>query len=141
MVNVGLQENFVDAQESTLTNRTQDLTYIQITDTILNIDSNVTKHQLTDNTIDNVFSRYMASMQGNMWVTLPEWLALTDLTVDVNGTRPVNVWELKWISQADVRISTVFAAQMKTLQIIDRGIGSVQLFFRLELTEEIQIEI
>ena len=55
MVDTGVQANFVDTQQITLTNTTDSLTYIQITDFETNIDSNVTKHHLTDDTVDNVF--------------------------------------------------------------------------------------
>jgi len=139
MAEAGIQDNFVDAQDSVLTNLTDSLTYIQITDLILDIDSNVTKHQLTDDTIDNVFSLYMNSMQGNMWATNPEWAALVTLTVDVAGVRPVKSWELKWVDQSNTSVTTTFNAQLKTLRPTDRGVGAVQLFFRLELEEAVTI--
>lgn len=141
MSNVGSQDNFVDTQFSKLVNVTDGLTYIQLTDTILDIDSNVTKHQLTDDTIDNVFSLYMNSVQGNMWVTLPEWSALVNLTKDVAGVRPIKSWELNWVSQSNTQRKTTFNAQMKTLRPIDNGIGAVQLFFRLELDEAVSIAL
>lgn len=132
MVDVGSQDNFVDTQDSVLTNVTDSLTYRQLTDLVPDIDSNVTKHQLTDDTIDNVFSLYMNSLQGNMWVTNPEWAALLALTVEVNGVRPLKGWNLEWTDQSNIVVTTAFNAQMKTLRPVDRGIGAVQLFFRLE---------
>jgi len=139
MVNVGSPDNFVDTQQFKLTNVTDNLTYIQITDVILDIDSNVTKHQLTDDTIDNVFSLYMSGVQGNMWVTNPEWAALVVLTVDVAGVRPVKSWNLIQTDQSNVTKTTTFNAQLKTLTEVDRGIGAVQLFFRLELKEAVVV--
>jgi len=132
MVNVGSQANFVDTQDSVLTNVTDSLTYTQLTDLVPDIDSNVTKHELTDDTIDNVFSLRMNSLQGNMWVTNPEWDALETLTVDVAGVRPKKVWNLVWTDQSTTVKTSAFNAQMKTLRPIDKGIGAVQLFFRLE---------
>jgi len=132
MVNAGSQNNFVDTQKSTLTNVTDSLTYIQLTDLVPDIDSNITKHQLTDDTIDNVFSLRMNSLQGNMWVTNPEWETLVILTADVDGVRPKKVWRLTWTDQSNTTITTNFNAQMKTLRPIDDGIGAVKLFFRLE---------
>ena len=139
MVDAGVQANFIDTQDSILTNVTDSLTYKQITDITLDIDSNVTKHQLTDDTIDNVFSLYMNSLQGNMWVTNPEWPALLALTVDIDGVRPSKAWTLTWTDQSNTVVTTAFNAQMKALRPIDRGIGAVQLFFRLELDEVIGI--
>ena len=139
MGNVGVQANFVDTQNSILTNLTDNLTYIQLTDLVLDIDSDVIKHQLTDDKIDNVFSLYMNSLQGNMWITNPEWAALLTLTIDVNGVRPLKEWTITWTDQSNIIVTTAFNAQMKTLRPIDSGIGALQLFFRLELDEVIGI--
>lgn len=139
MGNVGLQDNFIDTQDSILTNLSDSLTYTQLTDLVLDIDSNVTKHQLTDDSIDNVFSLYMNSLQGNMWITNPEWAALLALTVDVDGVRPSKIWTLTWTDQSNVVVTTAFNAQLKTLRPIDIGIGPLQLFFRLELDEVVGI--
>lgn len=139
MAAVGLQDHFVDTQDSILTNVSDSLTYTQLTDLVLDIDSNVTKHQLTDDSIDNVFSLYMNSLQGNMWVTNPEWEALLELTRDVDGVRPLKLWTLSWTDQSNIVVTTGFSAQLKTLRSIDIGIGSLQLFFRLELDEAIGI--
>jgi len=139
MANVGLQENFVDTQDSVLTNISDSLTYTQLTDLVPDIDSNVTKHQLTDDTIDNVFSLRMNSIQGNMWVTNPEWAALVVLTVDVAGVRPLKAWTLTWTDQSNTVVTTAFNAQMKTLRVIDRGIGAIQLFFRLECDQAVGV--
>jgi len=136
MGDVGVQDNFVDTQDSVLTNIDDSLTYRQLTDLMPDIDSNVTKHQLTDDTIDNVFSLRMNSLQGNMWITIPEWPALLLLTVDVNGVRPKKTWDLTWTDQSNTIVTTAFIAQMKTLRPIDSGIGAVKLFFRLEGNQE-----
>lgn len=139
MTDVGEQENFVDTQQSILTNNDDAKTYIQITDLIMDLDSNVTKHQLTDDTIDNVFSLSMSSVQGNMWVTTKEWADLVALTVDVNGVRPIKEWQLAWVDQDDEDKTTIFNAQMKILRPIDSGIGALKLFFRLELNEVVSV--
>jgi len=139
MVDVGSQLNFVDTQDSVLTNVSDSLTYRQLTDLVPDIDSNVTKHQLTDDTIDNVFSLRMNSLQGHMWVTNPEWAALVVLTLDVSGVRPIKSWELQWVDQSNTTVTTTFNAQMKTLRPIDSGIGAVKLFFRLESTNSVVV--
>lgn len=139
MVHVGIQSEFVDTQSSTLTNFSDALTFDQITDLILDLDSTVTKHQLTDDTIDNVFSLYMSGLEGNMWVTTTQYPALVALTVDVAGIRPVKIWQLSWTDQSSNTKTTSFSAQLKTLRPIDRGIGAIQLFFRLELQEAVNI--
>ena len=132
MVNVGVQSNFVDTQDSILTNVSDSKTYTQLTDLVLDVDSTVSKHQLTDDTIDNVFSLLLNSIEGNMWVTNPQWAALLLLTKDVLGVRPVKSWTITWTDQSNTVVTTAINGQMKTLRPIDRGVGAVQLFFRLE---------
>jgi len=95
MVDAGSQANFIDTQNSKLTNFSDSLTYTQLTDTVLEIDSKVVKHQLTNDSVDNVFSLYMNSVQGNMWVTNPEWAALLALTVDGGGRKTVKNLDIR----------------------------------------------
>ena len=138
MTDVGFQKDFIDTQKAILTNITDAArTYIQLTDLVMDLDSNVTKHQLTNNTIDNVFSLSISSVQGNMWLTTNEWLLLVGLLVDSNGVRPIKSWKLEWTDQSNVTKTTTFVAQMKTLRPIDSGIGAIKLFFRLELNESV----
>jgi len=139
MVNVGSQANFVDTQDAKLTNVTDVLTYIQITDLVVDIDSNVAKHQLTDDTIDNVFSLRMNSIQGNMWATNPQWAALVVLTVDVNGVRPTKIWQLEETDQSGTVVTTSLVAQLKILRKIRNNVGAVQLFFRLEGNQTVSV--
>ena len=139
MVDVGVQANFVDTQQITLTNLTDSLTYIQITDFETNIDSNVTKHHLTDDTVDNVFDLYDNYIQGNMWATNPQWAALVTLTVDVAGVRPSKIWQVSETDQSSSNVTTSIVGQIKTLKKIDTGIGAVKLFFRIEGDETLSI--
>lgn len=83
MTDTGATVNFVDSQESVLTNVTDSLTYIQITDTVMDMNSEVTKHHLTDDTVDNVYDLHANSIDGNMWITPPQWPALHQLTVGI----------------------------------------------------------
>jgi len=135
MADVGVIDNFVDTQNSTLTNVSDSLTYLQLFNLTVDTDSNVTKHQLTNNTIDNVFSLSLNSIQGTMKVTTPELPALVELTKEVNGIRPIKLWKLTFTDYSNNIILTTFEAQMKTLNIVDSGIGAIDVSFRLEATE------
>ena len=139
MVDVGTQSNFVDTQDVTLINLTDALTYKQLTDVVQDIDSNLTKHHLTDDTVDNVFDLYANFIQGNMWVTTGEWADLVALTADVNGIRPIKIWTLQWVDQSNNSLATSINGQIKTLRPIDSGIGAVQLFFRIEGDEALTV--
>ena len=139
MVDTGVQGNFVDTQKITLINTTDSLTYIQITDFETSIDSNVTKHHLTDDQVDNVFDLYDNYIQGNMWATNPQWAALVTLTVDVAGVRPSKLWQVSETDQSNTNVTTTIGGQLKTLRKIDTGIGAVKLFFRIEGDEVLSI--
>jgi len=132
MANEGVLGEFVDTQKSILTNFTDSVTYTQLFNLTVDIDSNVTKHQLTDDTIDNVFSLSMNSIQGTMKLTTPELSVLVALTIEANGVRPTKEWRLVPTNYSGALITTTFNAQLKTLRVIDSGIGALDLFFRLE---------
>jgi len=139
MVDVGSSDNFVDTQDVSLTNVTDSLTYLQLTDVIPNITSTVTKHQLTDDTINNVFSLRLHSIQGNMVLTTPQLAALVILTIDVNGVRPLKIWSVSFTDASGLSTTMSFQAQLKDLRPIDDGSDVVRMFFRLEGDEVLSI--
>lgn len=139
MSDVGVPANFVDTQDVSLTNVTNSLTYLQLTNVLFDIDSNIEKNQLTDDTIENVYSLRMNSIQGEMIVTTPQWAALVVLTVDSAGVRPGRLWEVSWTDASGTNVTTTFFGQIKTLRPIDSGIGFVSLFFRIEATEVVSV--
>ena len=139
MVNVGVQKNFVDTQGVSLENATDAKTYTQLSDITFDIDRTVTKHQLTNNTIDNVYSLYMNGIEGNITVTTPEWLDLVNLTTLAGGVLPSKVWKIKWIDANNETKTTSFNGELKTLKPTDSGIGWVTLFFRLEADEVVSV--
>ncbi len=136
---VGSPANFVDTQDVSLTNVTDSLSYTQLTNVSFDIDSNVEKNQLTDDTIDNVYSLRMNSIEGNMLVTNPEWAALVTLTVDVAGVRPGRLWEVSWNDASNTNVTTTFFGQIKTLRPVDSGLGWVTLFIRIEANQTVSV--
>lgn len=139
MANTGLPKDFVDTQDVSLTNVTDGLTYLQLTDVVPEITSTVTKHQLTDDSIDNVFSLRLNAIQGNMVLTTPQLAALVQLTLDVAGVRPLKIWTAKFIAASGLSTSLVFEAQLKDLRPIDDGSDAVRMFFRLEATAVVSV--
>ena len=129
----GSSANFVDTQGVELT--INSIVYTQLMNVVFDVDSNVTKHQLTDDTINNVFSLRMNSIQGEMVVTTTEYSALITGTVDVSGVRPRYTTAVKWTDSSGATKTTTFTAQFKTIKPIDEGLGLVTLFFRLEAEE------
>lgn len=129
---VGAEGNFVDTQKVSLTNTSDSLTYTQVTNVTMNIDRPVTKRQLTDDTIDNLFSGYDNFFEGDMVLTTPEYTALQTLTILTSGTLPTKTWELKYTDDSNSILTITISGQMKSLPIIDVGIGAVTIHFRIE---------
>lgn len=139
MVDVGTQENTVQTQKVIITNETDSKTYIQATIVNFTIDSNVTKHQLNDDTIDNSFSLPMNSIEGTLRITIPEWADLVTLTKDVNGIRPIKSWSVKWTDDSGNTATTTFDGQLKTLISTDDGLQKLRVNFRIEATEKVVV--
>ncbi len=137
---VGVEKNFVDTQGVSLTNIEDNLKFTQLTNVDFQIDHNVTKHQLTDDTVDNVFSLYVNYIECNITLTTPEMAALVALTVDVNGVKPVRDWTLTLNDSDNQTINISLNGQIKTLRIIDSGISVVKLFIRIEGDEFLNIQ-
>ena len=136
----GLEKNFVDTQGVSLTNIEDNIVLTQMTDVDFQIDHNVTKHQLTDDTVDNVFSLYVNYISCNVVLTTPEMIALGKLTVDINGVKPVRDWTLKLNDSNNETIDISLNGQIKTLRIVDSGISMVKYFLRIEGDEFLNIQ-
>lgn len=133
---VGLIENAVDTQSVSIENVTDGLIYSQLRDVTVDIDRNVTKHQLTDDTINNVYSLLMNSIQGNMLLTTLEISGLIALAVSLD----TKTWKVEYTDGDGNSRSISFTAQLKTFRPEDNGErGPVEFFFRLEAEETIVV--
>jgi len=128
MADVGSQANFVDTQDVSLTNTSDSLTYTQLTDVQLILTKNLVKHQLTDDTIDNVFSLKMISLRANMVLTNPEISALLVLY----SSSATKVWTIKYIDFSNTTKSIAINGQIKDFNILDSGENVVRAFIHLE---------
>jgi len=130
----GAEKDFVDTQGVKLT--ANSVEYTQLTNLDFQIDSNIEKHQLTNDTIDNIFSLHMDYIQANMILTTGELAGLQVLTKDVNGVRPKHDWALSLNDSSNVtKILTLKNGQVKTLRVTDPGISYVEIFIRIEGSE------
>lgn len=141
MSNTGSPSNFIDVQDGKLVNVTDDKNYQQLNSLNLNIDSNVTKHHLTDDTIDNVFSLYLNSIEGNMILTTMEWNDLVTLTRDVDGVRPTKIWRLEWQDVSGDIVHTSFNGQLQTLRPTRPNAGLHEVYFQIQADEAISIVV
>lgn len=133
---VGLISDTVDTQDVSIENVTDGLIYSQLRNVTVDIDRNVTKHQLTDDTIDNIYSLNMNSIQGNMLLTTLEISGLVALSV----TLDTKIWKVDYQDASGGSRSISFVAQLKTFRPEDTGDrGPIEFFFRLEAEETISV--
>lgn len=128
MPDVGIVSNFIDTQDAKLTNTTDNKTYIQLLTSTLFLDNNVSKHQLTNDTIDNIYSLNMISLEGVMVLTRSEWADL----VSIYNSKTQKIWSLAWKDATNVTITTSIVGEIKLLTPIDSGEGALTLSFRIE---------
>ena len=132
----GIISDTVDTQDVTLTNVTDGIEYSQLRNVIVDIDRNVTKHQLTNDTIDNMYSLLMNSIQGNILLTTPEIAGLVALAVSLDD----KIWKVTYANASGVSTLISFEAQLKTFRPEDNGErGPTGFFFRLEATEVVSV--
>lgn len=131
----GAEKDFVDTQGVSLV--ANSVTYTQLINLDFDINSNVTKHQLTDDTIDNVFSLHMNYIEADITLTTGELAGLVTLSKDVSGVRPKHDWVLSLNDSSTVtKTLTLKNGQLKTLRVIDSGISVVKVFVRIEGNED-----
>lgn len=136
---VGVEANFVDVQSGSLENVTDAKIYTQLQNMNLDIDSNVEKNQLTDDTIDNVFSLYMSFIEGNIILTTTEWSDLVTLTQDIDGVRPIKEWRISWKNNSGNETTTSINGQMQTLRPSRPNVGYHTFYFRIQGKESIEV--
>jgi len=135
MVDAGVQANFVDTQDVTLTNVPDSLTYTQLTDVELILSRTFTKHQLTDDTIDNIPSLKMISIRGNMVLTNPEIPALVDLYISSEA----RLWKIDYTDFSNTNKNITTSAKIFDFHIIDSGADVTRAFIHLEGNEVLSV--
>ena len=128
MADVGLEKNLVNSQDVELTNVGDSKTYIQLMNVEMDIDRKVTKHQLTNDTVQNVYSLFMNGMQGNIALTTPQVADWTTLATSL----ATKEWQVKFFDSNNQSVSISFDAEVKTFRPIDDGETDATHFFRLE---------
>jgi len=136
MSSIGLEKNMVDVQDVTLTNITDSKTYTQLKNVRLDIDRKVTKHQLTNDTIDNIYSLQMNSIEGNIYLTTPDFADLATLA----STLDTKTWEVAYSDSNGDNVKLRVSAQLKTLKVDDGDENDTSIFiFRLEGKETVGV--
>ena len=123
MVDVGELQEFVNSQHVALTNATAAETYKQMYNTIVDITSEVTIHQLTNSTLDKLFDIRDFAIEGDIMVTQPEIPTFVALTLQTDNLPPVNSWNISFTDELGNTSTLDSSFRLATLQyrIPDRG--------------------
>jgi len=130
---VGDEAGFIDTQGLEVENTSDGLIYEQaLSVTPADIDHNMFFHQLTNDTVDKTFSLTNPAFDVVMMATQPELAGLFNLTIPINARLPEKEWEVRLTDQSNRTTVLEGTAVLKTIKILDTGLGSVQLSLRLE---------
>ena len=125
----------VDTQDATLQNTTNSETFTQLTNLFFDISSNLTRHQLTDDTIDNLWDLRVNAIEGDMILTVPEITKWVGYTLHSNGKPPIKVWVLTYTPVAGSADTLTFNGQVSTFRPSDSGSNVLTYHFRIEGTD------
>ncbi len=139
---VGDEDGFIDTQGLELEQTTDGLIYSQVLSvTPADIDHNMFFHQLTNDTVDKTFSLTNPAFDVVMMATQPELAGLFNLAVPINARLPEKVWEIRITDQSNRTTVLEGTAVLKTIKILDTGLGSVELSLRLEFLNREEIGV
>ncbi len=139
---VGDEAGFIDTQGLEIENTTDGLIYEQVLSvTPSDIDHNMFFHQLTNDTTDKTFSLTNPAFDIIMMATQPELAALFNLAVPIDARLPEKEWEVRLTDQSNRTSILSGTAVLKTIKIIDTGLGAVELSLRLEFLNRADIGV
>ena len=139
---VGDESGFVDTQGLEVEQTTDGLIYDQVISvTPADVDHNMNFHQLTNDTVDKTFSLTNAAFEIVMMVTQPELNDLLNLVIPVQAQLTTKGWEIRITDQSNRTTVLSGTASMKDLKFLDSGLGAVQLSFRLEFVNRVDVGV
>jgi len=139
---VGDESGFVDTQGLEVEQTTDGLIYSQVISvTPADVDHNMNFHQLTNDTVDKTFSLTNAAFEIVMMVTQPELNDLLNLVIPVQAQLTTKGWEIRITDQSNRTTVLSGTAGMKDLKFLDTGLGAVQLSFRLEFLNRVDVGV
>ncbi len=142
MSQVGDESGFVDTQGIELENTSDGLIYSQVLSvTPADIDHNMFFHQLTNDTTDKTFSLTNPAFDIVMMATQPELTGLFNLAIPIDARLPEKEWEVRLTDQSNRTTILSGTAVLKTIKILDTGLGSVEISIRLEFLNREEIGV
>jgi hypothetical protein len=129
----GIQDNFVDTQDVSLTNNTNAVTYTQLENVRVSKRHNKSFHQLTDNLVDKNFSLTDVTIEGDIVATNPELALLKTLSTMVNAQLPLRSWTVSYTDQSGTVVDFTGDGYLAVFDAIDNGESAVTWHFVLEM--------
>ena len=130
---VGDPSGFIDTQGLQLENETDGLIYSQVLKMVpAKIGHNRDFNQLTNDTVEKLFSLTDAAFEVTLLATEPELQGLLDLTLPVLASLPDKVWVVKLTDQSNRSQTLTGSAILNDFTILDEGVGLTTIQFTLE---------
>lgn len=129
----GLQANFVDTQDVSLTNNDDAVTYNQLENVRVGIRHQTSYHQLTSDVVDKNFSLADIVIEGDIVATNPELALLKTLSTMVNAQLPSRNWTVTYVDQSGTTVTYTGLGYLSVFEPIDDGEGAVTWRFRLDM--------
>ncbi len=129
----GVQEEFIDTQDVSLTNVSDGITYTQLENVRISIRHSPSMHQLTDDTVDKNFSLADAIIEGDIIATSQELGLLKTLSTMINAQLPIRSWQVVFFDQSGTVTGYVGDGFLAVFEPIDSGESSVTWHFVLQM--------
>lgn len=134
----GVYDDFVDTQDVTLNNITDQKIYTQVK-TILpfEIEHDMVEHHTCTGYVEKLTSLDGVKLECRAILTEPDLPALMTLSLVVDSKLPVKEWSVALKSFNTLTSTVTGFAKMFNFKIIDRGVDVVMVEFRLEFESDI----
>ncbi len=135
MSSQGDKNQVVDTQNAQLENVDDGIVFRQV----LSINPvtaahNVEINYLTNNVVEKLTDLTNATIDARLLLTVPEFDDLFTLSIPINGVLPQRLWEATYTSQSNAQVKLEGEAILAQVQVIDKGLGVVEVMIRLEFT-------
>lgn len=134
---VGDPSGFIDTQGLEIENETDGLIYSQVLKLVpAKLGHNRDFNQLTNDTVEKLFSLTDAAFEVTLVATEPELQGLLDLTLPVLAKLPDKVWIVRMTDQSNRTQTLTGSAILNNFTILDEGVGLTTIEFTLEFISE-----
>ena len=130
---VGAINTTIDTQDVEVDNVTDGNIYRQVLSVMPGeINHEVDVNELSNDAVEKLYSLTDAKYDIRALVTEPEFVGLATLAKPVGAQLPIKTWTIRMTDQMGNATTITGEANVSKLTVMDRGIGSVELIWRLD---------